>query len=112
MHILFPLKFLVKAFRAHQRQPVSIRLINPNMTRERRFAELYLDEFMQYCVHYNMEILISQVKQRIPGNGVVHCDITNTVPAHRNPIVLFLIFDLIYRPDFLLETVTQLAAHW
>ena len=35
--------FLVQAFRAHQREPVSIRLVNVNKTREKRFAELCLD---------------------------------------------------------------------
>ena len=36
---------------------------------------------------YNMKILISQVNRRSPGNGVVHCAITNKGPAHANSVV-------------------------
>ena len=104
--------FLVKAFRAHQRQPVSILLINADMTREWRFAELCLNRVMQYCLPYNMKILISQVKRWSLGNRAVHYDIANTGPTHANPVVIFLIIDLIYRSDFLLKTSTQLTAHW
>ena len=38
---------LVKAFILHQRQLVSIGLINVNLTSERRFAELSFDGVMQ-----------------------------------------------------------------
>ena len=53
---------LVKTFRPHQMEPVSIRLINVDMTPERRFTEICLDGVMRYCLPYNMKILISQVK--------------------------------------------------
>ena len=79
--------FLVKTFRARQKQPVSIPLIHIDMMRDPRFPELCLDGVMQYCLLYNMKTLISQVKRQIPGNGVVYCDITNTGPAHENPVV-------------------------
>ena len=62
--------FLVKIFRARQRQPVSIHLINADMIRESYFPELCLDGVMQYCLPYNMKTLISQVKRQIPGNGL------------------------------------------
>ena len=79
--------FLVKTFRARQRQPVSIHLINADMIRDSYFPELCLDGVMQYCLPYNMKTLISQVKRQIPGNGVVHCDITDTGSAHADPFV-------------------------
>ena len=93
MLTLFPLKlgslniFLLKTFRARQRQSVSIRLINVDMMREPRFPGLCLDGVMQYCLPYNMKTLISKIKRQISGNEVVHCDITNTVSAHANPVV-------------------------
>ena len=65
VHILFRLRssvssmFLVRAFRAHQKEPVPIRLVNVDMTPEQRFAELCLDGTMYYCLHYNKKILIS-----------------------------------------------------
>ena len=80
--------FVVKAFRMHQRQLVSIRLINVDMTPEKRFAKLCLDGSIQYCLPYNKKIPISQVKRRSPRNGVVHCAITNTGPAHENTVVI------------------------
>ena len=52
MLILFPLKsgvlniFLVKVFRAYQRQQVSLRLINVDITPERPFVELCLSGVM------------------------------------------------------------------
>ena len=93
MLILFPLKlgslnmFLVKTFRARQRQPVSMRLINVDMMRDPRFPGLCLNRGMQHCLPYNMKTLISKIKRQIPGNEVVHCDITNTVSTHANPVV-------------------------
>ena len=114
MLTLFPLKlgslniFLLKTFRARQRQSVSIRLINVDMMREPRFPGLCLDGVMQYCLPYNMKTLISKIKRQISGNEVVHCDITNTVSAHANPVV----WSRIVIPDFLLETITVLIAHW
>ena len=81
VYILFPLKsgftnmFLVKVFRAHQRQPVSIRLINVDVTPERRSAKICLDEAVQYGLPYKMKILIFQVKWRVLENEVVHCAI-------------------------------------
>ena len=42
-------------------------------------------------------LLISPVKRRRPGNGVVQCNITNTGPDT----------DLNYVPDFLFETIAQ-----
>ena len=36
--------FLVRAFRAHQREPVPIRLVNVDMTPEQRFPELTLQQ--------------------------------------------------------------------
>ena len=38
--------FSVQAFRAHQVKPVSIRLVNVNMTPDQPFAELCLDGVM------------------------------------------------------------------
>ena len=76
--------FLVKTFRARQRQPVSIRLINVDMM---RFPGFCLNRGMQHCLPYNMKTLISKIKRQIPGNEVVHCDITNKVSAHANPVV-------------------------
>ena len=78
---------LVKTFRARQRRPLSIRLINVDMMRDPRFPELCSDGVMQYCLPHNMNTLIFQVKRQIPGNEVVHCDITNTVSAHAHPVV-------------------------
>ena len=95
MLIIYPLKLglsnmlFVKAFRARQRQPVSILLTNVDMMRDQRLPELCLDGVMQHCIPYSMKTLISQVKRQIPENGVVHCDITNTVPAHANSIATF-----------------------
>ena len=40
---------LVQAFRVHQREPVSICLVNVDMTPKQRFAELCLDGVMWYC---------------------------------------------------------------
>lgn len=40
--------FLVRGFRAHQREPVSIHLVNVDMTPEQRFVELCLDGVMYY----------------------------------------------------------------
>ena len=51
------------------------------------FPELSLDGVMQYCLPYNMKTQFSQVKPRILGNVVVHCDVINTAPAHANPVV-------------------------
>ena len=51
--------FLVRALKAHQREPVPIHLVNVGMTPEQRFAELFLDGVLQYCLHYNKKILIS-----------------------------------------------------
>ena len=79
--------FFIKTFRARQRQPVSIHQINVDMMCDPRFPELCLDGVMQYCLFYNMKTLISQVRQRMAGNEIFHCDITNTVPAHANPVV-------------------------
>ena len=79
--------FLVKTFRARQKQPVSIHLINVDMMRDPRFPTLSLDGVIQYCLPYNMKALISQVKRQIHGNEIVHCDIANTEPAHANPVV-------------------------
>ena len=79
--------FFVKTFTAHQRQPVSIRMIIADMMRDPRFPELCVDGVMQYCLPYNMKTMISQVKRRIPGNEVVHCDNANTVSAHAIPVV-------------------------
>ena len=93
--ILFPLKLglsnklFVKTFRARQKQPVSIRLINVDMMRYPRLPVLCLDGVVQHCLRYSMKTLISQVKRRIPGNEVVHCDITNTVSAHASPVAIF-----------------------
>ena len=61
--------------------------INVDMMRDPCFPELSLDGVMQYCLPYNMKTQISQVKPRIRGNVVVHCDVINTVPAHANPVV-------------------------
>ena len=67
--MLLPLKldfssmFLVKTFRARQKQPVSMHLINVDMMRDSGFPELCLDGIMQYCLPYNMKTLISEVKQ-------------------------------------------------
>ena len=41
--------FLVEAFKAQQKQPLTLRLINVDMTPERCFAELCLDRAMTYC---------------------------------------------------------------
>ena len=79
----------VKTFRVRQRQPVSIRLTNAAMMHDPRLSELCLDGVMQHYLPYSMKTLISQVKRRIPGNEVVHCDITNKVPAHANPVATF-----------------------
>ena len=93
MLILFPTKLgllnmlFVKIFRARQRQPVLIHLFNVDVMRYPRCPEFCLGEVLQYCLPYNMKTLISQVKRRIPGNEIVHCDITNTVPAHANAVV-------------------------
>ena len=73
---------LFKDFRAHQRQLMSIRLINVDILPEQRFAGLCLDEIMQYCLPYKMKIL----KQQSPGNGVVYCDITN--PGSARPVII------------------------
>ena len=54
------------------------------MLLERRFAELCFDEVMQYCLPYNMKILIPKVKRRSRRNEVFHCDITG--PARTNPV--------------------------
>ena len=80
----------VKTFRVRQRQLVSIRLTNVAMMCDPRLSELCLDGVMQHCLPYSMKTLISQVKRRIPGNEVVHCDITDTVPAHANRVATFL----------------------
>ena len=95
MLILFPLKLGLsnmlfnKTYRARQRQPVSIRLIDVDMMHDPRFPEICLDEVKQHCLPYNMKTMISQVKRRIPGNEVVLCDITNTVPADAYPVTTF-----------------------
>ena len=73
-HILFPLKLgfsnicLVKVFRLHQRQPVSIRLINVDMTPEQPFVDLCLDGVWQYCLPRNVKSLISQEIRQNPRN--------------------------------------------
>ena len=51
------------------------------------YQNLSLNGVMQYCLPYNIKTLIFQVKPRIPGNEVVHCDIRITMPAHANPVV-------------------------
>ena len=56
------------------------------MMRDPRFPELCLDGVIQYCLPFNMETLISQVKRRISENEV-HCDIKNSVTVHANPVV-------------------------
>ena len=47
--------FSAQAFRAHQREPVSISLVNVDMTPEQRFAELCLNGVMQYCLSSDSE---------------------------------------------------------
>ena len=64
-------------------------MIIADMMRDPRFPELCLDGVIQYCLPYNMKTMISQVKRRIPGNEVVLCDITNTVPADAYPVTTF-----------------------
>ena len=61
---------------------------------------------MRHCLPCNINILISQVKRHSPGNGVDHCAFTNTGSSCkcRRPVPDI---DLIYRTDFLLETITQ-----
>lgn len=91
--------FLVKAFRAHQRQLVSICLIKADITPEKRFADSCLNRVMQYWLPYKnrdfpsnvylTKIVITQVKQRRPANRVVHETITKTGSAHANPIAIF-----------------------
>ena len=98
--------FLVKAFRVHVRQPLSIRPINVDMTLE---VELYLwiHAVLQCCLPYSLKILISRVKRRSPENGVVHYIFTNAGPAYANPIVIPRI--LIYFTDrifYLKPTIT------
>ena len=44
--------FSAQAFRAHQREPVSIGLVNVDVTPEQRFAELCLNGVMQYCCKF------------------------------------------------------------
>ena len=56
------------------------------MMHDPRLPELCLDGVMLHCLPCRMKTLISQVKRRIPGNEVVNCDITNTMPAHANPV--------------------------
>ena len=80
--------FLVQAFKAHQREPVTIRLVNVDMTPEERFSELCLDGVTYYCLHYNKKILIPRIKRRSPENGVVYCAINTTGLAHTNFIVM------------------------
>ena len=64
-----------------------MRLINVDTMHDLRFPGLCLDGVMQYCLPCNMKTLISKIKRQIPGNQVVHCDITNAVSAHANPVV-------------------------
>ena len=100
--------FLVKTFRARQRQPVSIRLINVDMM---RFPGFCLNRGMQHCLPYNMKTLISKIKRQIPGNEVVHCDITN-----KCQLMQILSPHSGYwsnlQTRFLTWTITQLIAHW
>ena len=69
---------LVQAFRAHLSEPVSIHLVNVDMTLGQRFVELCLDGVIKYSLPYNKKIPFPQVKRRSPKNRVAYCAIENT----------------------------------
>ena len=75
-----------------------------------RFLEYAFRQSFQCCLPYNIKNLISQAKLRSPGNGVVHFDITNTGPAHTNS-PSYGDINLIYKPEILSGTITQLITH-
>ena len=85
-----------------QRQPSSIWLIKIDIKPDQCFAELCLDGAIQCWLPYKMKILISQVKRRM----VLFIALLQTCKSRRHiPDI-----NLIYRPDFLFETITQLTA--
>ena len=94
VQIFFPLKsdfsniFLVKAFRAHQRQAVPMRLINVDVTPEQHFAKLY-DVIRALFRWSHAALIILQHKSfDFPASGVAHCSVTSKGPAHANSFVI------------------------
>ena len=115
--ILFPLRlglsnmFFVKTFRARQRQLVSIRLSNVDMMCEPRFWEALFRS--SYAVLLTLHQENSYFPSKTTNSWEWGCSLwyykhsASSYKSRRHIPGT----DLIYRPDFLFETITQLIAH-
>ena len=100
--------FFVTTFRARQRQPVLIHLINVDMMRDPRFPELCSIAYL------TLPYLLDQSNKSLTNSWKWGCSLWYHKHNARSCKSRCHIpeTDLIYRPDFLLEDITQLTAHW